>query len=332
MALAYRLLARGRMKVHLIGVETYTGASGGDELFAFLHKRRPAAVLMESFAVPNPVPTGAPVPYREHLRPDGLERAFSLVADPSFRAQWSCEAVCVLTALRTGADVVFADRAHAISFDRLVARCSVPELRSSIVQAVELFASAVEAGRDETRAEAEAAPWWGTGAMQNVLTPTFPELWGERHLVMAHVTRRLSKQLGQDIALVVGSRHVEPLAGCFEEKADKTADVQALLQAPDDPDTFDKQVEKRAMLAALLAATQTFPADLVLPNAEDLLPEARKIAGPIYTKYRQAINSRLGALFNVEGKSDSIVERLGQSAAQAHGLAHLEELCGLIAK
>eukprot|EP00931_Biecheleriopsis_adriatica_P109592 TRINITY_DN83856_c0_g1_i1.p1 TRINITY_DN83856_c0_g1~~TRINITY_DN83856_c0_g1_i1.p1 ORF type:complete len:340 (+),score=56.65 TRINITY_DN83856_c0_g1_i1:34-1020(+) len=310
-----RTLFRGRSTVHLFGVEAYAGSRGGDELTALLENCRPSVVLMESFAAPDAeVSTGAAIPYRSQLNHIGLARATKLVGDAQFRKLWSCEAVGVLSALSVGAEIRFADRYHSVSFDRLVARRSLDELRGDVVSATEALAKGLEGQ------QATAIP-------QNALCPFFTELWSERHAVMASVTRRAAEeQQESSVALVLGAEHVDPVASRLEDDTDLTD----LLTAPDDTASFEVQVEKRCALSALLGSTRAFPQDLVLPPPESLVPEAAQVVRAAYPKYHRAIAGRLSeaGLKSVYGSMQEVISSHQQTV---HNLSQLYDLCSQLA-
>jgi len=330
MAATIRTLIRsGGKRLHLFGVESYASARGGDELFALLNGQRPASVLMESFAVPDQVTVGGVIDYRAHLDPRGLEKASAMIVGHDFRAALTCEAVGVLTALRVGAEVRFADRQHTLSFDRLVARLSVEELRHAVIVATEAFAASLEEGRAKNAGP--AAPHLPGRPPQNVLCQFFPELWSERHLVMAQVVQQTLDQSESDVALVVGVEHLEPVVRNLDAGL-LGVDRGALLRAPSSSQDRQEELEKRAALGALLVSTQTFPAEYVLQPAEEMDKESLAIVRKVYPKYRWAIDGRLNIK---DGKDKSAYDRLAgilQGGQSVRGLTALEELCESLAE
>eukprot|EP00930_Biecheleria_cincta_P013956 TRINITY_DN12200_c0_g1_i2.p1 TRINITY_DN12200_c0_g1~~TRINITY_DN12200_c0_g1_i2.p1 ORF type:complete len:344 (-),score=59.43 TRINITY_DN12200_c0_g1_i2:179-1150(-) len=306
-----RTLFRGRSTVHCFGVEAYAGSKGGEELFALLERCRPRVVLMESFAAPDAeVFTGGQIPYGSQLNKAGLPRAWTMIEDAKFQNLWSCEAVGVLSALRIGAELRLADRYHAVSFDRLIAKRSLDEIRTNVVSATESLAQQLEGRR-------------ATAIAQNALCPFFPELWSERHAVMANVTKRAAdEEEDSHIALVVGTEHVDHVASLLDDEGD----IAHLLSAPDDTAPFEVQVEKRCVLAALLGATRAFPQDLVLPAPDNLVPEAAEVVRSVYPKYHRAIAGRLSQA-GMKSVYGSVEEVISSHQQTVHGLSQLYELC-----
>merc|ERR1712187_405870 len=91
--------------------------------------------------------------------------------------------------------------------------------------------------------------------------------------------------------------------------------VEHLLEAPEDSATWHTQLEKRAALAALLVSTRAFPAEYVLPSSDDMLPEAKEAARPVYARCRQAIMQRLGGFDTFAGPRN-LAETLQQQTPQ----------------
>eukprot|EP00928_Gymnodinium_smaydae_P074934 TRINITY_DN57951_c0_g1_i1.p1 TRINITY_DN57951_c0_g1~~TRINITY_DN57951_c0_g1_i1.p1 ORF type:complete len:323 (-),score=43.20 TRINITY_DN57951_c0_g1_i1:200-1168(-) len=316
-----RTLSKGRSRLHLFGVEGYASTRGADELFALIDTQRPTMMLMESFAVSSSkIVVGGVLPYRNHLDPVGLEKALHLVTDHAFRASLTSEAVGVLAGLRAGTEIRFADRQHPLSFSRLIARLSVNEMRHAIIVATEAFAASLETqGRTQ-----DALPL----PPQNVLCQFFPELWGERHAVMAHVVRQALGEADGDVALVVGKEHIDPVV----EKLNSTDDddIAALLREPSETTDRDEELEKRAALAALLVSTQTFPAEYVLPPVDEIDADAKTVVSRVYPKYRWAIDGRLNSVRNGRSSYDHLADAVRQGQT-ARGLGHLEDLCKSLA-
>eukprot|EP01051_Picozoa_sp_SAG22_P013131 SAG22_NODE_1439_length_4416_cov_25.417940_4_plen_242_part_00 len=162
---------RRGLAIHIAANVRYNAAQGGGEVHALIlaaagrsSSRKPPVVLMESFAAPNSaVEPGGAVPYQDLLVPaDGLAAALALVGSPLFRAQWSAESVAVLAALQAGGEVRLCDRLAHVSFDRLVGRRSLDQLRKDLAAAVEAVAQQIESG-----GEADVMP-------QNAICPLFP--------------------------------------------------------------------------------------------------------------------------------------------------------------
>lgn len=353
----------GGRNLLVLGVPGYGSEEAGDELHALLAEVKPAAVLMESFAGECfPVPkSGAVIPYRETLAPAGLRRATDLVAHPDFRKGWTSEAVAVLTALGIGAEVRLCDRQHALSFERLLARRTLDQLRRDLIDAIEAVAVAVEQG---------PADGGGSGGQrrhlpQNAVCPSFPELWDERHLLMAFHSRSAADALSEpgDVVVVVGAEHVDPLAEHLSGEADAELeqDVIAMLldAAPVQPEAVRVEeasgglallLEKRAAVSAFLVSTQSFPPEVVLPHADDIAEaypdapdQAKEIIGKKYPMYRNAFGGRLAEAQASRGQAPanwpvndpSIVEAIqgmtGEGAVRAQGLAQLPALCDALA-
>jgi len=320
---ALRTLARGRSSIHLLGVDSSRSKKGSEALFALIQERKPKHVLMESFAADDPVPTSAEVPYRKQLHPVGLAKALELAKGRDFRENFSCEAMGVLAALSVGADVLFADRWHSISFDRLIARMSVDETLSAVAVATEAFASRLAECRLHS-SDAQPAAWAQDQLLQNVLCKSFPELWGERHRVMASVVQRAAKASEHDVVLVVGSSHVDPVADALEVDVD----AEALLAAPEDTGSWDDQLKKRAAIGALVISTKAFPVHHVLPDFDDLLPEAKEVVKPVYLRCRQAIRGRLG---DFDSQSSQVAAEQLRGSSQVVTLEQLEAVCSQLA-
>eukprot|EP00930_Biecheleria_cincta_P013955 TRINITY_DN12200_c0_g1_i1.p1 TRINITY_DN12200_c0_g1~~TRINITY_DN12200_c0_g1_i1.p1 ORF type:complete len:366 (-),score=57.63 TRINITY_DN12200_c0_g1_i1:179-1216(-) len=328
-----RTLFRGRSTVHCFGVEAYAGSKGGEELFALLERCRPRVVLMESFAAPDAeVFTGGQIPYGSQLNKAGLPRAWTMIEDAKFQNLWSCEAVGVLSALRIGAELRLADRYHAVSFDRLIAKRSLDEIRTNVVSATESLAQQLEGRRATAIAQNALCSagferlHWSSKWYQRPRTrrcPFFPELWSERHAVMANVTKRAAdEEEDSHIALVVGTEHVDHVASLLDDEGD----IAHLLSAPDDTAPFEVQVEKRCVLAALLGATRAFPQDLVLPAPDNLVPEAAEVVRSVYPKYHRAIAGRLSQA-GMKSVYGSVEEVISSHQQTVHGLSQLYELC-----
>jgi len=337
MAALIRTVLRGRCKVHLFGVEAYTSHKGGDELFALFSEFRPRVVLMESFAAPDAdVSTGGMIPYRDHLNSTGLPWALAaMAANQELRQSWTCEAVGVLAALHAGAEIRFADRYHSLSFDRIIARRSLDQVRRDVVMATEGVAQKLE----QTKGAVDIP--------QNGLCPFFPELWSERHAVMAQVTKLAAQEAQQiqddalqthHVALVVGAEHIDHVVPLLQDETSVPMPMGGFggglenhLEVPDDPATFEEQLEKRCAMAALLGATRAFPQSLVLPPPEDLVQEAQPVVRRAYPRYHRAIAERLAGagLNSVHSSMEDVLSRHQQAT---HSLSQLYELCNQLAE
>mmetsp|Transcript_14852 Transcript_14852/g.42079 ORF Transcript_14852/g.42079 Transcript_14852/m.42079 type:complete len:330 (-) Transcript_14852:92-1081(-) len=327
MSLVRTLTRQGCSRLHVFGVEEYASARGGDELFALINDTKPGQVLMESYSVTGDVAVGGALPYRSSLKAAGLTKALQKLADREFRASLTCEAVAVLSALRVGAELKFADRQQTKSFDRIVARVPMEELRQIVIMATEAFATALE-GKGDSKDSAT-----GSLGAQNLLCRFFPELWAERHVVMAHVAREAwASSRDADIILVLGAEHVEPVVRRLDKtEADQGVSVDELLRAPPAAADRSAELEKRSALAALLVSTQSFPPECVLPPPDQLDEVGKAVAQKVYPKYRWAIDGRLRQ--SSEGKpsaQDRLTAAL-QALNSCRGLGQLEELCSQLA-
>lgn len=196
----------------------------------------------------------------------------------------------------------------------------------------------------------------------------FPELWGERHLLMAFVARSATDRLpgAGDVAVVVGAEHVDPLTEHLT--APDASDVELKQQvitmlldpAPAKPEEVRAEeaaggleliLEKRAAVSAFLVSTQSFPPEVVLPHADDILQafpddpdEAKKIISAVYPRYRNAFGARLAEAQASQGQTPanwpvsdpSLVAAMQGMArdggpARAQGLSQLPALCDALA-
>merc|ERR1719506_3145832 len=132
-------------QIHFFSIEEYSSAKGGDEIFNELQLFRPSVVLMESFyAGDEVVSPGDIVPYWRILPTDGLHRAMDMVSKFDFRQALAVEAVAVLAGLRLGAEIRLGDRLHVTSFDRLIERHSLDELKHTLNTAMDTIAKSME--------------------------------------------------------------------------------------------------------------------------------------------------------------------------------------------
>lgn len=308
--------------IRLLGVEGYNSVKGADVIYQELRAMPPGRVLMESFAAADQVVApGDVLPYRSMLNERGLGLAMGELGGAKFRERLSAEAVAVLTALQVGSEVAFGDRLHATSFNRIVATRSLNDLRYELIDAVEMVG---------TKLEEPLAPAAMDDLPQNFICPMFKELGEERHMVMAQLVRQCAEQ-GHDVCLVVGKEHIDPVAKYLEEPA--YSGIEGLLDNLDDgsgasssPEAFAEELEKRVALAAFVLTTKTFPADLVLPQFEDLVPDAQAVVKKIWPKYRNAFRNRLANHLEGAGsKENAIAKAMAQK--RILGVLGLEELC-----
>lgn len=293
---------------------------------------------MESYWAPEAVDTGEEVPYAKFLHPFGVARAISSLGKPKLRDTLSAEALAVLAGLEVGAKIRFADREHVVSFNRLVSRMTVSEMLVSVARVADEFGAAVER---QGAASNATTPWAQDELLQNQLCPFFPELWRERHLVMASAARSAAAELEaglslteggrSDLVMVLGAKHVEPLADLLLEEPTTEENLVALLDSPEDTATFNEQLEKRAALVALLVSTRAFPAEYVLPASEDMLPEALEVVKPVYSRVRSAIMERMGNFDQTMQGSQAMAEK-ARAAAEVVSLQRLQQFCDSMAK
>lgn len=287
---------------------------------------------MESFNVGDEdVSSGDALPYARILPSDGLSAAMAAVTESENRANWTAELVAVLSALRIGAELRCCDRLHALSWDRLIYRYSLEDLKKVLVQATELVAQCLEAIRDKGNKQGGNAVTLGD-VPQNVLCPFFPELGVERQDLMSHYARLAAEQ-GHDVAVVVGVEHLAGISEQFDHGDFCTADDAKALLSDVESDAkmgdvaWDEEIEKRTAIAAFLRATRTFPPDVVLPSAEQLLPEVTAAVKQNYGRYLEAFNARVLAAL---GGPNSIAAAIsGQNSQRFVGLAQLHELCAM---
>jgi hypothetical protein len=278
-----------------MGIE-YATSKGSVEASNFILSQRPSIVFFESFAAEREVVSpGGVIHYKDAL--PGWRRAAAAVAQDSFRNAWTTEAIATLSALRVDSEIRFGDRMLSTSFDRLIARCGLDELRHALIEATEAVAAAIE----NSPSSASRVP-------QNALCPHFPELWQERHMLMATFAARAAEAAADDddVAFVCGAEHVERIARCLAAGPLDSVAVDSLLSAtsgaeltsPADASARKVLLEKRAAVAALLLSTNSFPPELVLPPADCLTKPDLAVVQECYPKYRAAFAQRIGQAFH----------------------------------
>ena len=111
---------------------------------------------------------------------------------------------------------------------------------------------------------------------QNAICPHFPELWDERHLLMAYFARSAAEEVGatggSDVAMIVGAEHIDPIAEHLEGDVESGMEQQVVSMLLDpEPTPSDEarreegegglavRLEKRAAMAAFLLSTQVTP-------------------------------------------------------------------------
>jgi hypothetical protein len=249
---------------------------------------------------------------------------------------------------------------HATSFERLIAHRTLDQLRHDLINATEAVAVAVEQGAAESGGQWRHLP-------QNAVCLSFPELWGERHLVMAFNARSAADCLATtgEVAVVVGAEHVDPLAEHIlgdapAVKMEQEVVTMLLDAAPAKPEEVWAEeasgglpllLEKRAAVAAFLVSTQSFPPEAVLPHADDIAEaysdnpdEAKEVISKVYPRYRNAFGRRLAEAQASRGQAPSnwpvndpsLVEAMqgmasGEGQTRVRGLSQLPALCDALA-
>jgi hypothetical protein len=267
---------------------------------------------------------------------DGLARACASLVTPEFRQGWSAEAITVLTALHIDAEIRLCDRLHSLSFDRLISRLSLTDLKHALVQATELIGQALEAIRERKGSQGEGNILL-SDLPQNFVCPLFPELGIEREQLMGHFARLAAEQ-GQDVAIVVGLEHLAgivehfdmvvdanlsgaPSSEILEHHARLLSEVVSDSQLGDP--AWDEEIEKRSAVAAFLRSTLTFPAEIVLPSIDQLQPAVAEIVRRTFPRYKQAFGGRVMEALGGESQSVAALS----AKPRLPGLAQLHDLC-----
>merc|ERR1712176_270506 len=110
----------------------------------------------------------------------GLERAIVSTAHSEFRQTLTAEAVAVLAAMRVGAEIRLCDRLHVETFNRIVQRHSLDDLRYALIQATELIAKMIEERRAKAIEKGAAGSVRWADLPQNLLNLVFKEMSSER--------------------------------------------------------------------------------------------------------------------------------------------------------
>jgi len=325
-------------KIRLFGIRGYSSNAGSDEIYYGLQSFRPGVVLMESFDVRDKVVinSGDVLPYREVFPSDGLAHGLQCVASSEFRRASTAEAVAVLSALQIDAEVRLCDRLHTLSFDRLISRLSLLDLKHALVNATELVGQALETIRTKKAEQGEPSIIL-FDLPQNFICPLFPELGIEREQLMGHFARCAAEQ-GNDVAIVVGVEHLAGIVEHFEMVSDANLSgtpsseiveyhLKLLSDVTSDSEPGDsawnEEIEKRSAVAAFLSATLTFPAGVVLPPVEHLQPEVAEVVKKTFPKYKQVFGGRVTEALG--GVSQSIAAL--NAKPRLPGLAELHNLC-----
>eukprot|EP01062_Namystynia_karyoxenos_P018419 TRINITY_DN16864_c0_g1_i1.p1 TRINITY_DN16864_c0_g1~~TRINITY_DN16864_c0_g1_i1.p1 ORF type:complete len:332 (+),score=101.57 TRINITY_DN16864_c0_g1_i1:104-1099(+) len=317
MAAARALRSGTGAVVRLVGIG-YSTPLNVDLVHAEVSKGPAARVMMESYncLCDEQLQAGDVVPYRQAFPAAAVRRAGEVCSsDPSFRAKWTGEAVAVMTALHVGAEVRFCDRPLATSFARLVGRLQPADLPPLLFAASNRYEEAAKAAAD------------GGGVPQNAIGPEFPELWSERHAVMAAVMRKATADSAGDVVGVVGAEHIDGVAQAWErQEAQGTAAAEALAAPevlPELADPSSPALEVRCALAALLITTNSFPPELVLPQPTELEGAVLDRVRELYPQYRRVLQERLRSAASVPAASkQEVLRQLEQQ--RVHSLAMLE--------
>jgi hypothetical protein len=306
--------------VHVIGI-AYNKTTNAERVYDVLdmlhfdHVRSgPGApkprVLMESYNCPTEdvIETGGIIPYTGNFvdTPKGIDRAVLGVQLPDFREKISGEVVGVLQALRFGYDVVFCDRRHWLSVDRLISHNTTTELEERAVRAMNAVLE---------EANAKKVP---PVMAQNALLPAFPELLHERQLVM--IDCALKASMDAPTVVIVGGQHAQGI----KQHWNAPIDVHELLSAQPTPsDPIELELQKRGLLLALFVTTSAFPGEAVTDSLPEDLPEHH--ADQLrewFTEYRSQFQRKM--LESAVPQQD--VMKIMQEGMDAQGLPQLMKL------
>merc|ERR1712083_687386 len=117
------------------------------------------------------------------------------------------------------------------------------------------------------------------------------------------------------------------------EQLGKPANVEELLRGDSIESggtaAWEQELEKRLAVAAFLASTSVFPPDVVLPQLDQLLPEAKAIATRVYPRYRSAFMNRLmQALQSADPEKQRRASMaLAEARSRVRGIPQLQDLC-----
>lgn len=324
--------------IRLFGIRGYGSSAGSEEIFFELQSFRPGVVLMESFDVGEEISiaSGDVLPYRQVFPSDGLAKAMKCVSTSEFREASTAEAVAVLSALCVNAEIRLCDRLHSLSFDRLINRMSLVDLKHALINATEIIGQALEKIREQKEVKGEG-PVLLSDMPQNLICPLFPELGIEREQLMGHFARRAAEQ-GHDVAIIVGVEHLAGIAEQHENVADANlsgtpvseivdylASLLSAVKSSSEPgdSAWNEEIEKRCAVAAFLRSTMTFPADVVLPPVEQLQPEVAELAKKWFPKYKHAFSGRISEALGGVAQSAAALS----AKPRLPGLAELHKLC-----
>jgi hypothetical protein len=208
-------------------------------------------LLMESLQLPvgQTTSTGSVIPYSDVLPHIGLSNAMTLLQEPVFASQLTGEVVAVVQALKLGMDIIFCDRLNTVSIDILLSRYSVTDLETMAVKA--LSAAVVDANN-------RGVP---IHSCQTTILSFFPELFNERHTVMAIVARKATEK--SNTVIVVNTQHLDGIISQWDSPAAAatTNSIDDILKSPNIP--VETQLQSRALLLALFKLTNAFSLDAV---------------------------------------------------------------------
>lgn len=272
-------------EAHVMGV-AYNKSTNAEALYDAFAKLRDdcerkglrTRVLMESYNCPTEdvIISGGYIPYKECLPPKGLMRAFGASKVTAFREKVSGEVLAVLQALEFGIPVMFCDRNHWLSVDRMVARYTLHQLEEMAARALSVVVQ---------EAVDKQVP---VVMVQNALLPTFPELSKERQMVMAEHALAATKD--GPALVVIGGQHV---AG-FKEHWGNPCDLQELMSVPEAPGMAKQQeLQKRALLLALFMSTSAFPPESVTDSMPDTTDAETEFVRERYSSYRTIFQRKL---------------------------------------
>jgi hypothetical protein len=292
-------------QVYVIGVE-YNRATNAEVVFETLNKLaqenkglQNAVILMESYNCPceHDIHSGQMVPYRDYLSPKAVQKAISRLKDPEFRGRLSGEVCAVFQSLGLNIDVIFCDRSHVLSVDRIVNRYGLKELETKCTEGFQATLMAAKAGKIPVV------------YAQNMLLPAFEELNHERHVVMAHCARIATQS--RNAVVVIGGQHVAGVKEVWQilEQAAKNSSCQETTAPPASAaaklkdldlteihellcvppvalDPWEKQLQKRALLLALFITTSAFPPETVTASIAEVNDHDTEEVKSHYRTYR----------------------------------------------
>jgi hypothetical protein len=166
-----------------------------------------------------------------------------------------------------------------MTVDRLVSHYSVQQLEDGVNEVVESLTAT---------AEEDSSPV----VMENLLLPPFPELFQERQRVMTHCALQASSRA--PVMVVVGAHHVGGIKDQWHTVCDER-ELEGLLSAQlARPDCLEADLQKRALLLALFAATRAIPGEAVTTSLkQDLTESETQLLMRTYSMYREQFHRKL---------------------------------------